>query len=63
MLKVSTQQDYQARIQDFFQRGARKNSENQVHSSIELEMYKQYIDELRAKRASNCEAIGMYKTV
>ena len=64
---------YQARIQDFVQRGARKNAENQGHSSmeanfearnetncmklwyaregccklssIELEMYKQYIDD------------------
>ena len=41
----------QARIQDFFQREARTNSENQDHSSIELEMYKQYVAELRAKRA------------
>ena len=54
---------WQARIQDLFQRGARKNAENQGHSSIELEMSKQYIDELRGKRASNFEAIGMYKTV
>ena len=29
--------------------GARTNVENQGHSSIALEMYKQYIDELRAK--------------
>ena len=43
----------QARIQDFCQRGARKNAENQGHSSIELEIYKQYIAELRAKRAYN----------
>ena len=34
----------------FFQRGARKKAENQGHRSIELEMYKQYIDDLRVKR-------------
>ena len=36
----------------FFQRGARKNAENQGHSSIELEMYKQYIAVLRFARNS-----------
>ena len=30
-----------------------KNAENQGHSSIMLEMYKQYTDELRTKRATN----------
>ena len=30
----------------FFQRGAWQNAENQGHSSIELEMHKQYIAEL-----------------
>ena len=43
-------------IQDFFPAGVRQNAENQGHSSIELEMSKQYIDELRAKRASHVEA-------
>ena len=33
----------------FFSAGAQKNAENQGHSSIELEMSKQYIDELWAK--------------
>ena len=50
-LNLNKIKGYQARIQDFFQRGARKNAENQGHISIELEMYKEYIAELRAKRA------------
>ena len=37
-------------MQDFFQRGARKKAENQGHSSIELEMYKQYILKLGIKK-------------
>ena len=41
----------------FFQRGARKTYENQGHSSIELEMYKQYIGELQSLK------LRMYKTV
>ena len=49
-------EQFQAQIQDFCQRGARKNAENQGHSSIELEMYKLYIDKLHAKRAYNFEA-------
>ena len=40
----------------FFKRGARKNAENQGHISIELDMYKEYIAELRSKRATNFEA-------
>ena len=35
----------------FFSTGERKNAENQGHISIELEMYKRYIAELRAKLA------------
>ena len=35
----------------FFSTGGTKNVANQGHSSIELEMYKEYIAELRAKRA------------
>ena len=34
-----------------------------MRSSFELEMYKQYMVELHAKRATKSEAIGMYKTV
>ena len=30
---------------------------------VEFEMYKQYMDELRAKRASNFEARNLYKTL
>ena len=47
----------------FFSTGSTKNAENQGHSSIELEMYKQYIVVLRAKRAYNLEARNVKKTV
>ena len=53
----------QARIQDFCQRGGTKNAENQGHNSIELEVYKQYIAELRAKLVANFEAKNVQNCV
>ena len=47
----------------FILAGARTNAENQSDSCIELEMYKQYIDELRAKRASNFEVRNVQNCV
>ena len=47
----------------FFSAGARKNAENQGHRSIELEMFQQYMDELRVKRAANFEARNVHNCV
>ena len=51
-------------IQDFFSAGARTKAENQGHSSIELEMYKQYYGWIfEARNVQNCEIMICTRSV